>query len=55
MTQLKSTPGSQVNEACDLPDYYQPGDGGGGQFYWDPIQYCPVTTVPLYSSHKVAG
>jgi hypothetical protein len=41
MTQLKSTPGSQVNEVCDLLGYYQPGDGGGGQFYWDPNSTLP--------------
>lgn len=41
MTTLKSTPGSQQNEVCTLLGYYQPGDGGGGEFYWDPNSTLP--------------
>ena len=30
------TAGTQANETCCVLGYYQPGDGGGGKFYWAP-------------------
>ena len=37
MTTLKATPGTQANEICHLLGYHYPGDGGGGDFYWDTL------------------
>lgn len=33
--QLKTVTGSVPNETCQVLGYYFPGDGGGGDFYWD--------------------
>ncbi|HJT73580.1 MAG TPA: glycosyl hydrolase family 28-related protein, partial [Chitinophaga sp.] len=35
VTDLQATPGTTPNELCRLLGYYIPGDGGGGDFYWD--------------------
>lgn len=33
---LEMTAGTTANELCTLLGYYAPGDGGGGDFYWQP-------------------
>ncbi|MCF3111255.1 glycoside hydrolase family 55 protein [Niabella sp. CC-SYL272] len=33
---LETTAGTTANELCTLLGYYAPGDGGGGDFYWEP-------------------
>ncbi|MEV4885286.1 hypothetical protein MRBLMN1_003822 [Chitinophaga ginsengisegetis] len=33
---LETTAGTTANELCNLLGYYTPGDGGGGDFYWQP-------------------
>ncbi|MGF6929610.1 hypothetical protein QFZ48_005110 [Chitinophaga sp. W2I13] len=33
---LETTAGTTANEHCNLLGYYAPGDGGGGDFYWQP-------------------
>lgn len=32
---LRNNPGTQPNEVCCVLGYWSPGDGGGGNFYWD--------------------
>lgn len=32
---LKLTPGAANNDVANVLGYYAPGDGGGGDFYWD--------------------
>lgn len=33
---LETTAGITANDLCNLLGYYAPGDGGGGDFYWQP-------------------
>lgn len=35
MNDLRLAAGTVQNEHCHLLGYYAPGDGGGGEFYWD--------------------
>jgi Pectate lyase superfamily protein/Periplasmic copper-binding protein (NosD) len=52
---LKATNGTSLNQYCKLLGYYTPGDGGGGEFYWDPASVDPQNGITVIQAISITG
>jgi parallel beta-helix repeat protein len=55
MSSLKATNGTTPNENCILQGYYFPGDGGGGEFYWDQTSQAPDNGITVIQALSTTG
>lgn len=52
---LQATNGTAPNEYCNLQGYYTPGDGGGGEFYWDQTSQAPHNGITVIQALSTTG